>query len=191
MSTKPCSRLSFRHDVVDTNHQIVIFGSKGEPLIRAVAKNFDAAYRQAAYLLELKIEEMLDSQNYIHMREVLKPSDKRGSGLFPISKELWDKITYSDFIAGFMGVITQSELSRIRKVSRQAIHQTIVNGTLECFVFQKQKYIPIDIVASSAETNDVEIEPNVYYYKHFSKTRQRIRRDYKLQPKPLPFVREI
>lgn len=191
MSIKPCPKLSFRHDVVDTNHQIVVFDSNSKPFVYSVSKNFESAFHSVEMAMNIKIESLLAQEPPIELRKILKPSEKLGTGLIPISDDLWQRITMHDFTHGFIGLITQSELARLRGVSRQAVAQNLQHKSVEFFVFQKQKYIPFDTVAPTLETGKTDIVPNVFYYNQFSKTRQRIRRTFKRQPQELPIIRNL
>jgi hypothetical protein len=191
MSIKPCPKLSFRHDVIDTNHQIVVYTSDSKQFVYSIAKTFDAAFRNVELAIVVKIESMLEQIPPMELRKVLKPSEKLGTGLIPIPDDLWHRITLHDFTNGFIGLITQSELARLRGVSRQAVAQNLQHKSVEFFVFQKQKYIPFDTVAPTLETGKVDIVPNIFYYNQFGKNRQRIRRTFKKQPQELPIIRNL
>ena len=191
MSIKPCPKLSFRHDVIDTNHQVVVFDSESKPFVYSISKTFDAAFRNVEMAVAIKIEALLEQIPPVELRKILKPSEKLATGLLPISDDLWHKITLHDFTNGFIGLITQSELARLRGVSRQAVAQNLQHKSVEFFVFQKQKYIPFDTVAPTLETGKINIVPNIFYYNQFSTTRQRIRRTFKKQPQELPIIRNL
>ena len=191
MSTKPIGKMSFRHDVVDMRHQIVVYDATGKMFTKVDDRNFDSCFKAAENMMNLKIQDLIKNMDEpIDFRQLLKPAEKRGSGLMPIHPENWYKVTYSDFKNGFLGLITQSELARLRGVSRQAIHQTVHNGGIEFFLFQKQKYIPFDTIAPTLETGDLAIIPNVFYAEQIGPNRLRVRRDYKVQPEMLPFIKD-
>jgi hypothetical protein len=189
VSIKPNKKMSFRHDVINAEHQIAVYDSEGNVFIKCKHRNFETCFSNASTLMHLKIQNFLKEENLPYLRGILKPSDKKGTGLLPIEDQLWDKVTLLDWKNNHLGLISQSELARIRGVSRQAIHQSILRGDLEIFHLDGLKFIPFDTVAITAENKNNVVTPYVMFFKNVNpnaKTK-RLKRCYALQPKLLEF----
>lgn len=177
MSQAPNSKLSFKHQTNNMQHEIIVYDGSGAVFVSHTNRNFDAAFDGAKTLVHAKLQDELKKNAKIPFRDTYKPCERRGDGRMPIDKELWRQMTLSDWNNTFLGLITQSEFARIRNVSRQAINQAIQRGDLEVFNWNNQNYIPFDIVAISPETIDRIGEPMVIFFDE-SKDTKRPRRKF-------------
>jgi hypothetical protein len=164
MSQLPVPKLTYKHTIKDDKHLIVVYDSRGSVLVSYADNTLQQAYEGASQYVKLKIEDLLSEVTPPFMRYLLKPCEKKGDGRLPILQEQWKAMTLSDWVNGYMGVITQAELARIKGVSRQAVHQSTQRGDTEIFVWKDEKYVPFDTVFVNPQSVDFYGQPMVLYY---------------------------
>jgi hypothetical protein len=182
MSQLPIPRLTYKHTVKDDKHLIVVYDSFGNSLVSYSDNTLQKAYDGVCEYVKLKIEDLLKLTTPPHLRQMLKPCEKKGDGKLPILQEQWKAITLSDWMQGYLGVITQAELARIRGVSRQAVHQSTQRGDTEIFIWKDEKYVPFDTIFLNPQMIDVYGQPMVLYYATHQ-DRKKPRRRYNGKPK--------
>ena len=179
MSQLPKPRLSYKHGIDRNKHEIRLYDSTGFLFLTGYGQSFEDAFHQTGILLKEYMEHQMSlrrsNMKMPSLREQFKPY-KKLDGFFPIREDLWKQMTEIDFINGYIGIITQAELGRIRGVSRQAIHQSVARGDVEIFVWRDEKYIPFDTIAVSPLFYDQIGNPMVIYYSENGKKKKPRRR---------------
>lgn len=176
MSQCPKPKLSYKHEVIQGKHRIVIHDSDGEFLFHSMENSFELAHASVEPILHSLIEKSIESGAKESLRQKFKPSTRKMDGLYPIHPSDWKRITEYDFTNGMIGIITQAELGRIRGVSRQAIHQSVSRGDVEIFVWRDEKYIPFDTIAVNPMFFEKIGPPMVIHYAESGKRKKPRRR---------------
>lgn len=159
----------FKHEALGTEHKITIYDSTGKALCESISGNMENAKALLDEMLMKKIKQIASGGAIL--RKLVKCCDKKGDGKYKMSKKLIQYITETDYLNGHLGLITQSEMSRISGISRQAVNQKINNESLEFFEWMGSRMIPFDTV-SLLET---KLEPMVMYHKDSAKKPRRKR----------------
>lgn len=164
MSQLPTNKLTYQHILKDGDHKVIVFDSTGKPFVSNSSSTFEEAFDGVIRFIEFEIEKLLSEPNPKYLRQICKPAEKKGDGKIPYSKQLWEKITMSDWKNGHLGVVTQAELARIRGVSRQAVHQSALRGDTEIFIWKNEKYVPYDTIVFNPIMLDTYGPPMVLYF---------------------------
>lgn len=176
MSQTPEPKLTYKHELQNGKHRIVLYDAKGDLLLDYLGKTFEQAFSELATHLSLKIESIINDKPKESLRQRLKPSAKKFDGVYPISPNDWKRITEYDFTNALISLITQAELGRIRGVSRQAIHQSANRGEIEIFIWRDEKYIPFDTISVGNSMYNHFGPPMVIYYSQNAKRKKPRRR---------------
>jgi hypothetical protein len=176
MSQLPKPKLSYKHEVLQGKHRMIIYNSDGDFIFHAMCKTFEEAHAEVGLILSDVIRQKMMEVPSRSLRSIFKPSNKKMDGLYTIDPKEWKHITEYDFVNGLIGVITQAELARIRGVSRQAIHQSVARGDIEIFMWRDEKYIPFDTIAVSPMFYEQLGSPMVIYYAENGKKKKPRRR---------------
>lgn len=159
----------YKHEALGLNHKISVYDSTGKVFCESVSSRMEDAKQALENILMRKIKEAAEKGEVL--RKLMKCCDKKGDGKYKMSPSLIRYITETDYLNGHLGLITQSEMSRISGISRQAIHQKINNESIEFFEWLGTRMIPFDIV-SLLET---KLVPMVMYHKPDSQKPRRKR----------------
>ena len=165
MSIKPQPKITYKHEVVDVEHRCTVYDGEGNVFVTHADRNLERAMSGIKHVLSIKIEKLIAEEEAPYLRSICKPCPRRGLGLLPIDDVLWHKITMSDFKNQHIGLVSQSELARIKGISRQAVNQQALRGDIEFFEFRPGQYlIPFDTVAL-AENFLQDRAPAVTFFK--------------------------
>jgi hypothetical protein len=176
MSQLPEPKLTYKHELVDGKHKVILYNSKGEELCSCTTKSFEESFAAVAIPLRSKIEDEIAKESDESLRQLFKPCAKRGDGRYSMDLSLWKNITEHDFVRNHIGIITQAELARIRGVSRQAINQATQRGDVEIFMWRDEKYIPFDTIAVDPMMYNTYGPPMVIFYSEGAKKKKPRRR---------------
>ena len=158
----------YKHEAAGSQHKIIILDYRGNEFCQVIAPWPEEAKLMIESELFLKIK---SSDASLPLRRTLQCCDKKGDGKFKMSADLIKLITEKDYMNGHIGLITQSEMSRIADISRQAINQKINSEVIESFEWEGLRMIPFDTVS----TIETTLVPMVMYYKNSTKRPRRRR----------------